>query len=90
MDSDFWEKLIACEQVKMVLLAMPSQHGNLYALEQLRNRQFPGKIAAVVEYPEAIALLREQGADAVFHVYEEAGLGLADSAAVVAGLSGRA
>ena len=86
VDSDFWEKLIACEQVKMVLLAMPSQHGNLYALEQLHNRQFPGKITAVVEYPEEIALLRERGADAVFHVYEEAGLGLADSTAAVAGM----
>jgi hypothetical protein len=39
-----------------------------------------------VEYPEEIPQLREQGADVVFHVYEEAGLGLADSAAEVAGL----
>jgi glutathione-regulated potassium-efflux system ancillary protein KefC len=85
VDSDFWEKLITCEQVKMVLLAMPSHHGNLYALEQLRHRNFPGKISAIVEYPEEIPVLREYGADAVFHVYDEAGLGLADSAAEVAG-----
>jgi len=65
---------------------MPSHHGNLYALEQLRHRAFPGKIAAIVEYPEEIPILRENGADVVFHVYEEAGLGLADSAAEAAGL----
>ena len=86
VDSDFWEKLIGCHQVNMVLLTMPSHHGNLYALEQLRNRAFPGKIAAIVEYPEEIEPLRRNGADAVFHVYEEAGLGLADSAVEVAAL----
>lgn len=86
VDSDFWEKMITCAQVRIILLAMPSHHGNLYALEQLRHRAFPGKIAAIVEYPEEIPILRENGADVVFHVYEEAGLGLADSAAEAVGL----
>lgn len=89
VDSDFWEKLITCEQVQLVLLAMPSHHGNLYALEQLQHRGFPGKIVAIVEYPEEIAALREAGADAVFHVYSEAGNGLADSAAKLVGLRGQ-
>lgn len=87
VDSDFWEKLIACDQMRMVLLAMPSHHGNLYALEQLRHRSFSGKIAAVVEYPDEIEALKKGGADAVFHVYSEAGIGFADDAAAVAGLT---
>lgn len=86
VDSDFWEKLIVCEQLRIVILAMPSHHGNLYAIEQLGHRELPAKIAAIVEYPEEIQALRDQGADAVFHVYDEAGLGLADSVAEAAGL----
>lgn len=85
-DSDFWEKLLLSHDVQVVLLAMPHHAGNLFALEQLRHRDFDGRIAAVVEYPEEIELLRERGADAVFHVYEEAGLGLADSVAEESGL----
>ncbi|HEY9147367.1 MAG TPA: cation:proton antiporter family protein, partial [Gammaproteobacteria bacterium] len=85
-DSDFWEKLLLSHDVQVVLLAMPHHAGNLFALEQLRHRDFGGRIAAVVEYPEEIELLRERGADAVFHVYEEAGLGLADSVAEESGL----
>jgi hypothetical protein len=70
--------------VGAMLLRLPPLVGFLGAGFACR---FPGKIAAVVEYPEEIPLLRERGADAVFHVYEEAGLGLADSAAEVAGLA---
>jgi glutathione-regulated potassium-efflux system ancillary protein KefC len=90
VDSDFWEKLLVCPDVKLVLLAMPHHAGNLYALEQLRNRAFGGQIAAIVEYPDEIEPLRQRGADAVFHVYEEAGQGLADSAAEWAGVQPRA
>jgi len=91
VDSDFWEKLKTSDQVKLVILAMPSHHGNLYALQQLRDRaRFSGKIAAIVAYPEEISVLQENGADLVFHVYEEAGLELADNAVEVLGeLSGR-
>lgn len=87
VDSDFWEKLLVGSEVQLVLLAMPHHGGNLFALEQLRNRQFAGRIAAIVEYPDEIEPLRERGADAVFHVYEEAGQGLADSVAVAAQLA---
>jgi glutathione-regulated potassium-efflux system ancillary protein KefC len=81
VDSDFWDKLLMSEDVQMVILAMPHHSGNLFALQQLRNRQFPGRITAVVEYLEEIEPIRELGANAVFHVYDEAGRALADSAA---------
>ncbi len=90
VDSDFWEKLTTSEQVKVIVLAMPSHHGNLYAIQQLRDRnRFTGKIAAIVEYPDEIPILQKNGADVVFHVYEEAGLELADSAVQAVGLHGR-
>ncbi len=80
VDSDFWDKLILTPSVKLVLLAMPGHAGNVYALSQLKNRAFTGRIAAIVKYPEEIAVLKNLGADAVFHVYDEAGTAFADDA----------
>jgi len=90
VDSDFWDKLLMSRGVQVVVLAMPHHAGNLFALKQLRWRKFPGKITAVVEYPEEIEPIRELGANAVFHVYDEAGRALADSAAEEAGVVSRA
>ncbi|MBB3190862.1 cation:proton antiporter family protein [Halomonas cerina] len=90
VDSDFWDKLLMSHGVRLVVLAMPHHAGNLFALKQLRSRQFPGRISAVVEYPEEIGPIRELGANAVFHVYDEAGRALADSAAEEAGVISRA
>jgi len=84
VDSDFWDKLVVGGPLKLVLLAMPSHAGNLYALQQLKHRAFAGHIAAIVQYRDEIAPLRELGADAVFHVADEAGTAFADDA--VAGL----
>ncbi|MBB3142911.1 cation:proton antiporter family protein [Halomonas organivorans] len=89
VDSDFWDKLLMSPDVQLVVLAMPHHAGNLAALKQLRSRHFPGRITAVVEYPEEIEPIRELGANAVFHVYDEAGRALADSAAEEAGLTSR-
>lgn len=81
MDSDFWDKLLMSPDVAMVVLSMPHHTGNLFALKQLRLRHFNGRITAVVEFPEEIEPIRELGASAVFHVYDQAGSALADSAA---------
>lgn len=87
VDSDFWDKLLMSPDVHMVVLAMPHHAGNLFALKQLRSRQFQGRITAVVEFPEEIEPIRELGAHAVFHVYDEAGRALADSAAEESGIA---
>jgi len=86
VDSDFWDKLVIGGPLKLVLLAMPSHAGNVFALQQLKHRAFAGRIAAIVRYHEEIAVLRGLGADAVFHISEEAGHAFADDA--VAGLGG--
>lgn len=80
VDSDFWDKLVITDSVKLVLLAMPGHAGNVYALQQLRKRAFAGHIAAIVSYPDEVATLRELGADEVFHIYDEAGTAFADDA----------
>ncbi|GHC32194.1 cation:proton antiporter family protein [Aidingimonas halophila] len=86
LDSDFWDKLLVSPDVELVVLAMPHHAGNLFALDQLRDRDFQGHITAIVEYPEEIEPIRTRGANAVHHIYDEAGRSLADSAAEEAGL----
>ena len=85
-DSDFWDKLVLSDGVRLVLLAMPHHSGNLNALRELRDRDFSGTIAAVVLHADQIDRMQRSGADAVYHVYAEAGSALADSAAQTAGL----
>lgn len=82
VDSDFWDKLVISSSVKLVLLAMPGHAGNVYALSQLKNRAFGGRIAAIVKYPDEVAVLQRLGAHAVFHIYDEAGTAFADDALV--------
>ena len=80
VDSDFWERLLLSADIELVLLAMPHHAGNVYALQQLRRRNFSGRIAAIVGYVEEIEPLRRLGAHAVYHVYESAGTAFADAA----------
>ena len=80
VDSDFWDKLVLSQSVRLVLLAMPGHAGNVFALKQLKHRAFGGRIAAIVRYPEEITMLRGLGADDVFHLFDEAGTAFADDA----------
>ena len=84
VESDFWDKLVICESLKLVLLAMPSHAGNIHALSQLKDRvnagQFASHIVAIVKYADEVELLRSLGADEVFLVDSEAGSALADDA----------
>ncbi|MDS1270517.1 cation:proton antiporter [Lipingzhangella sp. LS1_29] len=79
-DADFWDRLMLAEETRIVLLAMPHQHGNQSALAQLRDRRPHLTIAGVVNHTDEIDELHREGADAVFHLYAEAGQALADDA----------
>ncbi len=76
-DSDFWERIQKLDQIELVLLAIPNNQGNRYALEQLRLRGYQGKIAAIAEYQDQVEQFIELGADAAFNIYREAGSGFA-------------
>ena len=76
-DPDFWERILDTANVKLVILAMPHHQGNQIALEQLQSRQFKGQIAAIAEYQDQLDSLKEQGVDAAFNIYSEAGSGFA-------------
>ncbi|MCK6262192.1 cation:proton antiporter [Vibrio sp. ZSDE26] len=76
-DPDFWERILDTANVKLVLLAMPHHQGNQIALKQLQSRNFQGQIAAIAEHSDQLDLLIENGVDAAFNIYNEAGSGFA-------------
>ncbi|OEF24011.1 cation:proton antiporter family protein [Vibrio rumoiensis] len=76
-DSDFWERILDIANVKLVMLAMPHHKGNQAAIEQLKARRYQGKIAAIAEYSDQVNEMTENGVDAAFNIYNEAGAGFA-------------
>lgn len=75
-DTDFWTKIRHNSPPELVVLAMPSHHGNVYAAHQLRNLNFHCKVAAIAKFPEEVEELQSLGV-VVFNMYEQAGAGLA-------------
>jgi predicted Kef-type K+ transport protein len=76
-DADFWELVERIPSIDLVMLALPTLTANLDALEQLREINFKGAIAATARYPDEEAQLLEAGATDVFNIYAEAGTGFA-------------
>jgi Trk K+ transport system NAD-binding subunit len=76
-DREFWEKLQP-GKVNVVLLDMPNQSENLFAIQQLAKSGFKGKVAATVKYDDQIEELINAGVDAAYNIYGEAGSGFAD------------
>ncbi len=79
-DPDFWDRMrLDNGKTEIILLALPNVQESLFAVRQIRDAGFDGKIAATVKYDEDIATLRQAGTDAVFNLYAEAGAGFAES-----------
>lgn len=75
-DSDFWARTThGC--LRMVLLAMPEHHANVYALKQLKAAGFNGYVAALAKFPDEAEAMVKAGADTAFNLYEGAGAGFA-------------
>jgi predicted Kef-type K+ transport protein len=78
-DSDFWQRVEpAKSKVKLVMLALPEVSANIFAIRQMRRRGFEGQITASVRYEDEIHVLKQEGIDAAYSLYEEAGVGFAD------------
>jgi len=77
MDKDFWGK-IDMSEISMVFLNLPDFNKNLSALEQLKDKDFQGHIAAIAMFDEEIEPLKQAGAEAVYNFYSEAGIGFAE------------
>lgn len=75
---EFWSRLTTQRQdIEMVLLAMPFHHANLDAAKRMRERGYHGPIVATALFSGQEVELRENGADEVFNIYAEAGIGAA-------------
>lgn len=85
-DTDFWESVTSHPQVRLVVLAMPLHEVNLYALDQLMELGFPGVVGSLATFDEEALELTTHGAQAVFHLYEDAGASLAVAAVRAAGI----
>lgn len=77
-DIAFWERLIDSGTAEIAVLAMPLHGANLDALEQLRESEFTGTVAAVARYQDEATELEKLGVDVVFQLYDGAGFAIAD------------
>lgn len=77
-DPEFWSRTEGnLGELDWVLLTMSSHEANLSAVHRLRDQGFTGGVLATSLYTDEATELREAGADAVFDVYTEAGIGFA-------------
>jgi len=79
-DPDFWARTPPDRQLRLTLLAMSQHAANLSAARQIRAKGFTDLMAATVRFDDEIPELVQVGVDAVFHFYNEAGLGFASHA----------
>jgi glutathione-regulated potassium-efflux system ancillary protein KefC len=78
-DSDFWERVEpAKSRVILVMLALPDPKASIFAIRQMAQIGYKGQITASVHYEDEIRILKEEGIDAAYSLYEEAGVGFAD------------
>jgi len=76
-DADLWEKFDT-QDIKLVLLALPSIEDSINIAIQLRNSGYNAQIAAIARYQDEREQLIEAGIDNVFNFYTEAGMGFAE------------
>ncbi|MBT1449647.1 cation:proton antiporter [Glaciecola sp. XM2] len=79
---DLWENLNV-QDVKLVLLALPSIEDSANVTEQLRMVNYNGKIAAIARYEDEVQPLLDKGVDQVFNFFTDAGLGFAEESLAI-------
>lgn len=77
-DPDFWDRLDRNHSISLILLTLPKLDANLRALQQLREMDYRGQIAATAHFTDEEERLRDAGVSAVFNIYSEIGTGFAD------------
>ena len=78
-DSDFWDRVDPRRsRIHLIMLALPDSKSSMFAIRQLKQKGFEGRIAASVRYDDEIGVLQEAGVDAAYSLYQEAGMGFAN------------
>jgi len=77
-DSDFWQRTrFDQRRSRLIMLAMPEHHANVYAARRIAAAQSHYLIAAVAQFPDEAEQLRSLGVHAAYNTYAEAGVGFA-------------
>ncbi len=76
-DPDFWQG-IDTQNLRLVMLAMPTLKDMHQAVMLLKHVGYDGLIAAVTRYEDDRLALEQAGVDATFNFYKEAGAGFAE------------
>ncbi len=76
-DIEFWEQ-INLNEIKLVMLAIPSVLEMQHILYQLKKQHYQGRIAAIARYEDERQTLIKLGADVAFNYYAEVGMGFAE------------
>ncbi|ETR67077.1 MAG: hypothetical protein OMM_11982 [Candidatus Magnetoglobus multicellularis str. Araruama] len=78
-DSDFWKRVEPSKSsVSLVMLSLPDPRTSIFSIHQLKDKGYKGQITASVRYEDEIQILKNADVDAVYSLYEEAGVGFAD------------
>jgi glutathione-regulated potassium-efflux system ancillary protein KefC len=75
-DRELWQRL-DLSKIKFVMLTLDNLEGTKSAVETLRDQNFNGKIAVKTRFEDHAEIILEAGADVVYNVYAEAGVGFA-------------
>ncbi len=87
---DFWSRVdIKDNNIEWVMLCVPNSTANEIATRLARQWGYTGLICATTKYSDEEAKLIEAGADAVFNIYAEAGVGLAENVQQICNISSR-
>lgn len=80
-DSGFWDRIgLSHGNVDLVMLALPDLKTNVFAVGQMREKGYRGRIIASMQYQDEIDKLKKAGIDAGYVIYKEAGVGFANYA----------
>jgi len=75
-DFEFWQQATRSE-LRLIMLALPSQIEMRSTLDMLRMIGYQGKVAAVARYEDERKELIDLGVDVAFNYYSEVGSGFA-------------
>jgi len=67
---DFWSRAPGLiEQLKWVILTLPSHQANMAAVMRLRELGYAGRIATTTKFPEEVTELEKLGVEFAFNIY---------------------
>jgi predicted Kef-type K+ transport protein len=77
-DADFWDRVVHTGSVELVMLTLPKLDTSLETVREIRRSGYTGGIAAIARYSDEVKALQDEGVDAVFNIYSEAGMGFGE------------